>query len=264
MKLEIMIKSIFIILILALNTSLKRMKKGTSKTLYNNIVESMEKCKANKEKCCSSTALWIKDGVMPNEKIMKKEKHMKDSELASTIDLKIDQIKAALEKQKIVYIAINPDHHFIVFKEDKSDFVDIYQSFEGSYNLEKWIKYYFSDHKNQLLFKDFIDHLREFMNFNPVQNQIKKRMKNDLVYLRNLFCINEDHNESKIKKAQIVKDWFYDFKYFARRYFKQISYSSFPKENSFNFISCKTKSFKEKIKKLRYDVFYNIYNKKRL
>ena len=36
MKLEIMIRSIFVILILFLNTSLKRMKKGISKTLYNN------------------------------------------------------------------------------------------------------------------------------------------------------------------------------------------------------------------------------------
>ena len=71
---------------------------------------------------------------------MKHEKHMKKGELASTIDLKIDQIKAELEKQKIVYIAIYPVHHFIVFKEEKSDIVDIYQSFKKSYNLESDVK----------------------------------------------------------------------------------------------------------------------------
>ena len=56
----------------------------------------MKTCYAHKEKCCSSTALWIKDGVMKNEKHMVHEKYMKEGYRADTINLKIDQIQAAL------------------------------------------------------------------------------------------------------------------------------------------------------------------------
>ena len=145
-------------------------------------------------------------------------------------------------------------------KKIKSDFLDIYQSFEGSYNLEKWIKYYFSDHKNQLLFKDFIDHLREFMNFNPDHHKTDLIwIKNDLVYIRKLFCINKDHKESQIKKVLNIKDWFYDFNYPTRRYFKQITYSSFPKENTFDFINCNTSNFLIKTYNLVVKVLPNEY-----
>ena len=136
---------------------------------------------------------------------MKHEKHMKKGELASTIDLKIDQIKAELEKQKIVYIAIYPVHHFIVFKEEKSDIVDIYQSFKKSYNLEKWIKYYF-DGKNQLKLDEFINHLRGFMNFNPdVEEDNFKHVKADLTHMLKLFGID---SKKEIENFMTIKNRF--------------------------------------------------------
>jgi len=212
----------------------KKVHKGNSEILYNKIKSFMKTCKIDKEKCCSKTAYWIKEGAMTKEKIIKHSKYMDNQVLASTIDLKIDQIKTALEKEKIVYISINPDHHFIVYKEKGSDFIDIYQSFISYYDLEQWVDYYYDQQeKHKMTFADFIKLLREFMNFDiNKHDKNSETVKKDRNNIDLLFCLGS--LKPYFKKR--IQNLFYSDEYLLRRYFKQISYSDFPDENSFNFM----------------------------
>jgi len=262
MKLLKLLKTIFILITIlypvfsVVVTKLRN--KGNSETLYKKIKSYMKECKVNKEKCCSSTALWIKSGIMLNEKKMLHKTHMEKGNLANTIDLKIDQIKTSLEQQKIVYIAINPDHHFIVFKDAESNFVDIYQSFMDYYTLQEWIKHYYKN-KNQLTFTDFINRLREFMKFDPSGNKLNlDGIKNDSENIKKLFCIK---GLFKKKFPNSIKNWFYDFKFLTRRFFKRITYSDFPDEKSIYFMSCQIGLFNYKFNKFSEEIKNEEYNK---
>jgi len=231
MKLINTFKTIFLLItLLSTLTSTRkvknRMKRGHSLDLYNRINSQMGICNAEGERCCSSSAFWIKEGLSQNTQ------EVVVNHRSSYIEKK-EEIKYALNNEQIVYIAIHPDHHFIVFKEANQNYVDIYQSFQDTYSLGDWMQYYFKpSNKNKLTYTEFLEYLHDFLTI--------EAFPGDEDFDRSMFCMHKLFSMSSkkfINKKKNIQNWFTRNGGFER-YFKHISYSSLPDLESMNFLEC--------------------------
>ena len=238
MKLINTFKTIFLLItLLSTLTSTRkvknRMKRGHSLDLYNRINSQMGICNAEGERCCSSSAFWIKEGLSQNtQEVVVNHR--------SSYDEKKEEIKYALNNEQIVYIAIHPDHHFIVFKEANQNYVDIYQSFQDTYSLGDWMQYYFKpSNKNKLTYTEFLEYLHDFLTI--------EAFPGDENFDRSIFCMHKLFSMSSkkfINRKENIQNWFTKRKR-LKNSFNHISYSSIPDKNSIYFLECRFDRFNQ-------------------
>jgi len=77
------------------------------------------------------------------------------------------KISEMYEKNNLVYIGIDhPDHHFVILKDQDSEFIQLYQSYIGEYKLIAWMSHY---NDNKITFNDFFANLSSVLGNNVVQ-----------------------------------------------------------------------------------------------
>lgn len=84
---------------------------------------------------------------------------------------RVAEIKRLLGMTKMVYVAISPDHHFILFSIDTDKMV-ILQAFQGVYNFNEWWK---TRVQGVIATKVFLDAMTDLVSGNEAKVQVAAR-----------------------------------------------------------------------------------------
>jgi len=159
----------------------------------------------------------------------------------------IDRINLALKylnEDKVVYIMLNPDHHFIIIKD--GDYIDIYQSFgNNAYHLSTWIDYYFGPvghPKQKMKISVFFDNLKKVIDRKSTKSDFEEGIKN-IFYLNDKITLNKciEHFTMFQKHIDIISiSYASESDYMNKFYFDMENYNTYTNGGGLNKVSGKS------------------------